>query len=95
LADALRNRDFCQDFTRLHSIAWVRVRALLLRSRQCWDARSGVNSTSRIDCRCPFCSCYRCCRLITMELYTSGQFGFIDDPDRQLGNGSVWNRTRT
>jgi hypothetical protein len=31
----------------------------------------------------------------TMELYPSGQFGFIDDLDRQLGNGSVWTRTRT
>jgi len=31
----------------------------------------------------------------TMELYPSGQFGFIDDPDRQFGNGSVWTRTRT
>jgi hypothetical protein len=31
----------------------------------------------------------------TMELYLSGQFGFIDDPDRQFGNGSVWTRTRT
>jgi len=29
-----------------------------------------------------------------MELYPSGQFGFIDDPDRQFGNGSVWTRTR-
>jgi len=31
----------------------------------------------------------------TMEPYPSGQFVFIDDPDRQLGNGSVWTRTRT
>jgi len=31
----------------------------------------------------------------TMEPYPSGQFGFIDDPDRQFGNGSVWTRTRT
>ena len=31
----------------------------------------------------------------TMELYPSGQFGFIDDPDRQFGNGSVWTRTPT
>jgi hypothetical protein len=30
-----------------------------------------------------------------MEPYLSGQFGFIDDPDRQFGNGSVWTRTRT
>ena len=30
-----------------------------------------------------------------MEPYPSGQFGFIDDPDRQFGNGSVWTRTRT
>jgi len=31
----------------------------------------------------------------TMEPYLSGQFGFIDDPDRQFGNGLVWTRTRT
>jgi hypothetical protein len=31
----------------------------------------------------------------TMEPYPSGQFGFIDDPDCQFGNGSVWTRTRT
>jgi hypothetical protein len=31
----------------------------------------------------------------TMESYLSGQFGFIDDPDRQFGNGSGWTRTRT
>jgi hypothetical protein len=31
----------------------------------------------------------------TMEPYPSGQFGFIDDPDRQLGNGSVWTQTWT
>jgi len=30
-----------------------------------------------------------------MGPYPSGQFGFIDDPDRQFGNGSVWTRTRT
>jgi len=30
-----------------------------------------------------------------MEPYPSGQFGFIDDPERQFGNGSVWTRTRT
>jgi hypothetical protein len=30
-----------------------------------------------------------------MEPYPSGQFGFIDDPDRQFGNGSVWTRTQT
>jgi len=30
-----------------------------------------------------------------MEPYPSGQFGFNDDSDRQLGNGSVWTRTRT
>ena len=30
-----------------------------------------------------------------MEPYPSGQFGFIDDPDCQFGNGSVWTRTRT
>jgi hypothetical protein len=31
----------------------------------------------------------------SMEPYRSGQFGFIDDPDRQFGNGSVWTQTRT
>jgi len=31
----------------------------------------------------------------TMEPYPSGQFGFIDDPDRQFGNGLVSTRTRT
>jgi len=31
----------------------------------------------------------------SMEPYLSGQFGFIDDPDCQFGNGLVWNRTRT
>jgi len=31
----------------------------------------------------------------TMEPYPSGQFGFVDDPDRQFGNSSVWTRTRT
>jgi len=30
-----------------------------------------------------------------MEPYPSRQFGFIDDPDSQFGNGSVWTRTRT
>ena len=30
-----------------------------------------------------------------MEPYPSRQFGFFDNPDRQLGNGSVWTRTRT
>jgi hypothetical protein len=30
-----------------------------------------------------------------MEPYPSGKFGFIDDPDRQFGNGSVWTRTPT
>jgi len=29
----------------------------------------------------------------TMEPYPIGQFGFIDDPDRQFGNDSVWTRT--
>jgi len=29
----------------------------------------------------------------TMEQYPSRQFGIIDDPDRQFGNGSVWTRT--
>jgi len=31
----------------------------------------------------------------TMEPYPSGQFGFIDDPDRQFGNGSLWTQTQT
>ena len=30
-----------------------------------------------------------------MEPYPSGQFGFIDDPDRQSGNGAVQTRTWT
>jgi len=30
-----------------------------------------------------------------MQPYLSGQFGFIDNPYRQFGNGSVWTRTRT
>jgi hypothetical protein len=30
-----------------------------------------------------------------MELYPSGLFGFINDPDRQFANSSVWTRTRT
>jgi len=32
---------------------------------------------------------------LTMELYPSGQCGFIDDPDCRFGNGSVWTRTWT
>jgi hypothetical protein len=31
----------------------------------------------------------------TMEPYPSGQFGFIDNLDRQFANGSVWTQTRT
>jgi len=31
----------------------------------------------------------------TFELYSSWRFGFIDNPDRQFGNGSVWTHTRT
>jgi len=31
----------------------------------------------------------------TMEPYPIGQFWFIDDPDQQFGNGSVWTRIRT
>jgi hypothetical protein len=31
----------------------------------------------------------------TMELYPSGQFGSIDNSDRQFGNRSVWTRTQT
>jgi len=30
----------------------------------------------------------------TMEPYLSGQFGFIDDRDRQFSNGSVWTQNR-
>jgi len=30
-----------------------------------------------------------------MKPYPSGQFGFIDDPERQLGNSSVLTRTQT
>jgi hypothetical protein len=30
-----------------------------------------------------------------MEPYPSGQFGFIDDPYSQFGNGSVWTWTWT
>jgi len=31
----------------------------------------------------------------SMEPYPSGQFGFIDDPDRRFGNSLVCTRTRT
>jgi hypothetical protein len=31
----------------------------------------------------------------TLEPYPSRQFGIIDDPDRQFGNGSVWSQTQT
>jgi hypothetical protein len=31
----------------------------------------------------------------TLEPYRSGQFRFIDDPEGQFDNGSVWTRTRT
>jgi len=31
----------------------------------------------------------------TIEPYPSGWVGFIDNPDRQFGNGSVWTRTWT
>jgi hypothetical protein len=31
----------------------------------------------------------------TFQSYHGWQFGFIDNPDRQFGNGSVWTRTRT
>jgi hypothetical protein len=34
-------------------------------------------------------------REMSMEPYPNGQFGFIDDPDRQSGSGSVLTRTRT
>jgi len=33
--------------------------------------------------------------VFTMEPYLSQQFGFIDDPDRQFGNCSVWILTWT
>ena len=31
----------------------------------------------------------------TMEPYPSGQFRFLDNPDLQFGNGSVWTQTWT
>jgi hypothetical protein len=31
----------------------------------------------------------------TIERYPSWRFGFIENPDRQFGNGSVWTRTWT
>jgi len=31
----------------------------------------------------------------TIELYLSWRLGFIDNLDRQFGNGSDWTRTRT
>jgi hypothetical protein len=31
----------------------------------------------------------------TIELCISGQFGSIDDPDPQFGNGLVWTQTQT
>jgi hypothetical protein len=31
----------------------------------------------------------------TMEAYPSGEFGFINDPDDQFGNRSVWTPNRT
>jgi len=31
----------------------------------------------------------------TIEPYLSVQFGFVDDPDHQFGNGLVWTWTRT
>jgi len=66
------SRVFCQAFTRTHSVVWIPVRALLLWSRWCWDSRSGVNSTSRIDCRRPFFNCYLCCRFIALFLFRQG-----------------------
>jgi len=32
---------------------------------------------------------------LTLEPYPSQQFWFTDDPDRHLGNSSVWTRTQT
>ena len=63
------SRVFAKTLCDNHSIAWILVGALLLQSRQCWDTRFGVNSTSRIDRRCPFFNCYRCCRLIALFLF--------------------------
>jgi hypothetical protein len=68
-ADASGQLYFPKTSRENHSVAWILVRALLLRSRRCWDARSGVNSMSRIDCRRPFFQCYRCCRLIALFLF--------------------------
>jgi len=34
-------------------------------------------------------------REMSIEPYPNRQFGFIDNPDRQFGNGSVPTRTRT
>jgi hypothetical protein len=63
------SRDFYQAFTRTHSVVWIPVRTLLLRSRWCWDAHSGVNLPSRNDCRCSFFNCSCCCRLIALCLF--------------------------
>jgi hypothetical protein len=40
---------------------------------------------------CPIQECWE----FTMKPYPGGQFGFIDDPDRQFGTSSVWPRTWT
>jgi len=32
---------------------------------------------------------------VTIELYQSWRFTYMDDPDRQFGNGSVWTQTHT
>ena len=53
----------------IHSIAQILVRTLLQPSRWCWQARSWVNSTSRIDCRHPFPNCHSCCQLYVLLLF--------------------------
>ena len=34
-------------------------------------------------------------KMISIEPYPNGQFGFIDNPDRQFGGSSVPTRTQT
>jgi len=47
----------------------ILLHSLLMQSRLCWDIRSGVNSTSRIDFRWLLFYCYRCGRLIALFLF--------------------------
>jgi hypothetical protein len=62
-------RVVCQAFTRTHSFVWIPVRALFLWPHWFRDTRSGVDLTSRIDCRRPFFLCYHCCRLTALFLF--------------------------